>query len=57
VTVTERIGRPVDVDFQWKDRKAADKAGMTLMDYVIGGMDRNFKSRLFYTLYAAEQAG
>jgi hypothetical protein len=30
---------------------------MPLMDYVIGGMDRAFKSKLFYTLYAAEQAG
>jgi hypothetical protein len=27
------------------------------MDYVIGGMDRSFKLKLFYTLYAAEQAG
>jgi hypothetical protein len=27
------------------------------MDYVIGGMDRAFKSKLFYILYAAEQAG
>jgi hypothetical protein len=27
------------------------------MDYVIGGMDRTFKSKLFYILYAAEQAG
>jgi hypothetical protein len=28
-----------------------------MMDYVIGGMDRTFKMKLFYTLYAAEQAG
>lgn len=28
-----------------------------MMDYVIGGMDRNFKLKLFYTLYAAERAG
>jgi hypothetical protein len=27
------------------------------MDYVIGGMDRAFKMKLFYTLYAADQAG
>ena len=30
---------------------------MAMMDYVIGGMDRSFKLKLFYTLYAAEQAG
>jgi hypothetical protein len=57
VTVTQRIGTPADSDFGWKDPKAATKAGMALMDYVIGGMDRTFKSKLFYILYAAEQAG
>ena len=57
VTVTQRIGTPADTDFGWKDPKAATKAGMALMDYVIGGMDRTFKSKLFYILYAAEQAG
>jgi hypothetical protein len=30
---------------------------MTMMDYVIGGMDRSFKLKLFHTLHAAEQAG
>jgi hypothetical protein len=57
VTVTQRIGTPADSDFGWKDPKAATKAGMLLMDYVIGGMDRTFKSRLFHMLYAVEQAG
>jgi hypothetical protein len=57
VTLTRRIGTPADSDFGWKDPKAATKAGMPLMDYVIGGMDRSFKSKLFYILYAAEQAG
>jgi hypothetical protein len=28
-----------------------------MMDYVIGGMDRSFKLKLFHTLHAAEQAG
>jgi len=27
------------------------------MDYVIGGMDRSFKTKLFHALYAAEAAG
>jgi hypothetical protein len=57
VTVTQRIGTLADSDFGWKDPKAATKAGMPLMDYVIGGMDRSFKSKLFHILYAAEQAG
>jgi hypothetical protein len=57
VTVTRTFTRRVDEEFGWKDPKAADKAGMAMMDYVIGGMDRSFKLKLFYTLYAAEQAG
>ena len=57
VTVTRTFTRRVDEEFGWKDPKAAVKVGMTMMDYVIGGMDRTFKMKLFYTLYAAEQAG
>ena len=57
VTVTRTFTRRVDEEFGWKDPKAADKAGMPMMDYVIGGMDRSFKLKLFYTLYAAERAG
>jgi hypothetical protein len=30
---------------------------MPMMDYVIGGMDRSFKLKLFHTLRAAEEAG
>ncbi|WP_210265829.1 hypothetical protein [Bradyrhizobium australiense] len=57
VTVTKTFTRRVDEDFTWKDPKAAEKAGMAMMDYVIGGMDRSFKLKLFHTLHAAEQAG
>jgi hypothetical protein len=56
-TATKTFTRLVDEDFTWKDPKAADKVGMPMMDYVIGGMERSFKLKLFYTLYAAEQAG
>ena len=56
-TVTRTFTRRVDEDFTWKDPKAADRAGMSMMDYVIGGMDRKFKLKLFHTLHAAEQAG
>jgi hypothetical protein len=57
VTVTKSFTKLVDEDFTWKDPKAAEKAGMPMMDYVIGGMDRSFKLKLFYTIHAAEQAG
>jgi hypothetical protein len=57
VTVTRTFSRPVDEDFAWKDRKASEKAGLPMEDYVIGGMDRDFKLKLFYTLHAAEAAG
>jgi hypothetical protein len=57
VTVTKSYTKLVDEDFTWKDPKAAEKAGMPMMDYVIGGMDRSFKLKLFYTLRAAEKAG
>ncbi len=57
VTVTRTFTRRVDEEFAWKDPKAADRVGMPMMDYVIGGMDRTFRLKLFYTLYAAERAG
>jgi hypothetical protein len=57
VTVTRTVTQVVDEDFGWKDPKAADHAGMSITDYVIGGMDREFKLRLFRLLLAAEQAG
>jgi hypothetical protein len=57
VTVTRTFSTVVDEDFAWKDTKAADKIEMPMMDYVIGGMDRSFKLRLFYMLHAAEEAG
>jgi hypothetical protein len=57
VTVTRSFTRLVDQDFTWKDPKAAEKVGMPMLDYVIGGMDRSFKTKLFHTLRAAEQAG
>ncbi|WP_422272021.1 peptidase M15 [Bradyrhizobium sp.] len=57
VTVTKSYTNLVDEDFAWKDPKAAEKAGMAMMDYVIGGMDRSFKLKLFHALRAAEAAG
>ena len=57
VTVARTFTKLVDEDFGWKDPKAAERAGMSVMDYVIGGMDRSFKLKLFYILHAAEAAG
>jgi hypothetical protein len=56
-TVTRSFTKLVDADFTWKDPKAAERTGMSMMDYVIGGMDRGFKLKLFRALYAAETAG
>ena len=57
VTVTKTFTRVVDEDFAWKDPKAAEHAGMSMMDCVIGGVDESFKLKLFHMLLAAEQAG
>ena len=57
VTVTRSFTKLVENDFTWKDPKAAERVGMSMTDYVIGGMDRSFKLKLFRTLYAAEAAG
>ncbi|WP_245286963.1 peptidase M15 [Bradyrhizobium sp. Tv2a-2] len=57
VTVTQSFTKLLDEDFTWKDPKAAEKAGMPMMDYVIGGMDRSFKVKLFHALRAADEAG
>jgi hypothetical protein len=57
ITVTRTFTRLVDENFAWKDPQAADKVNMPMIDYVIGGMDRIFKLKLFHALRAAEQAG
>jgi hypothetical protein len=56
-TVVKEFTRLVDDDFTWKDPKAAEKAGMSLMEYVIGGMDRDFKLKLYHALRAMDDAG
>src|SRR5262249_48949906 len=56
-TVTKTIIILADEDFTWKDPKAAQKAGMSLMDYVIGGMDKSFKLKLYHALRAMDDAG
>jgi len=56
-TVMKTVIRLVDGDFTWKDPKAAERAGMSLKDYVIGGMDRAFKGRLYRLFRALDEAG
>lgn len=56
-TIAKEFTTLVDEDFTWKDPKAAEKAGMSLLEYVIGGMDRDFKLKLYHALRAMDDAG
>jgi len=56
-TVMKTITKLVDEDFTWKDPHAARKAGMLVPEYVIGGMDRGFKARLYRLFRALDDAG
>jgi hypothetical protein len=56
-TVVKTLTKYITQDFGWKDPIAAQKAGMSLMDYVIGGMDRGFKRKLYNALRAMDDAG
>ena len=56
-TVSKTVTKFVNEDFTWKDPHAAEKAGMSMMEYVIGGMDRDFKGRLYHLFRALDEAG
>jgi hypothetical protein len=56
-TVSKTVTKYVDRDFAWKDPISAQRAGMSLKDYVIGGMDRSFKLKLYRAVRAMDQAG
>ena len=56
-TIIKEFTTLVDEDFTWKDPKAAEKAGMSLTEYVIGGMDLDFKLKLYHALRAMDDAG
>ena len=56
-TVVKTLTKYITEDFGWKDPIAAQKAGMSLKDYVIGGMDRGFKQKLYNALRAMDDAG
>jgi hypothetical protein len=44
-------------DFSWKDPVAAQRMGMSLQDYVIGGMDPQFREQLYHAGQAMDAAG
>jgi hypothetical protein len=56
-TITKTVTKLVDEDFTWKDPKAAEKAGMPLKEYVIGGMDPSFRLKLYRAVRAMDDAG
>jgi hypothetical protein len=56
-TVMKTVTKLVNEDFTWKDPHAAQKAGMSVAQYVIGGMDRGFKVRLYHLFRALDDAG
>jgi len=55
--VTRIVTKLVEEDFTWKDPHAAERAGMSPMDYVIGGMDPSFRVTLYHALRALDDAG
>jgi hypothetical protein len=55
--VAKTISKLLDEDFGWKDLAAAERVGMSPMDYVIGGMDPNFRVTLYHALHALDEAG
>jgi hypothetical protein len=56
-TVTKTVTKFVNEDFTWKDPAAAEKGGMSVAQYVIGGMDRAFTARLYHLFRALDDAG
>ena len=44
-------------DFTWKDPAAAEHVGLSLRDYVIGGMDPEFREQLYHAGRAMDAAG
>jgi hypothetical protein len=56
-TITKNITSFVLGDFTWKDPAAAEKANMSIKDYVIGGLDRGFKLTLYRALRKMDDAG
>jgi hypothetical protein len=56
-SATKIVIKLVDEDFTWKDPQAAQRVGMLPVEYVIGGMDRDFKVSLYRLFHALDDAG
>src|SRR5438552_9005838 len=56
-TVTRTVIKLVDEDFTWKDPKAAETVAMSVAEYVVGGMDRGFKVKLYHLFRALDEVG
>ena len=56
-TVTKTRTKLVTQDFTWKDPDAAEKVGMSMPQYVIGGMERSFRLKFYRLMRAADDAG
>jgi hypothetical protein len=55
--VAKTVTKYVTEDYTWKDLAAAERLGISLKDYVIGGMQRSFKLTLYHALRALDDAG
>lgn len=55
--VAKNITKLVTEDYTWKDLAAAQRLGMSVKEYVIGGMGRSFKLTLYRALRALDDAG
>jgi hypothetical protein len=58
-SVYQRSGTKLDShgDFTWKDAVAAERLGLSVQDYVIGGMDPDFREQLYHLGRAMDAAG
>ena len=53
----EPVKKDSSGDFSWKDPTAAKRLHMSLMDYVIRGMDPDFREQLYHAGHAMDAAG
>jgi len=57
VTVARTFTRLVDEDFGWKDPKAAERTGMSMVDLRDRRQDRGFKAKTVFIRFTGEAAG
>ncbi len=53
----EPVKKDSSGDFSWKDPAAANRMKMSIEDYVIGGMDPEFREQLYHAGQAMDAAG